>query len=88
MVEIAVESKPPHDPVTYEIGIDVTGPGLIIYREALDTIARCGDLDEWPGQGGGQVVPLVLPAYAAGIPSDEDVALDMGGIEVAAGLEG
>lgn len=85
MVEIAVESEPPHDTVAYEIGLDVTGPGLVLYHEALETIARCRKQGSWPGQSGGKIVQLVLPSYAAGIP--DDVALDMTGLEVG-GLEG
>lgn len=46
VVEVVVESKPPYDPVTYEIGLDVTGPGLAIYREAMFELARCGDSNE------------------------------------------
>ncbi len=79
MIEIVVESKAPHDPVTYEITEGVIQPGLNIYREALDEIARCTATGKWPGQGGGEIVSLTLPTWAAGIP--EDVGFDMTGIE-------
>lgn len=89
VIEIAVESKVPHDSVVYEIGSDVIEPGLALYREALDEVARCRDKGVWPGQGGGEIVSLVLPAWAAGVPSDDEVALDMTGLDMSAieGLE-
>jgi len=87
VVEIAVESKPPHDPVVYEIGPDVIEPGIVLFRQAMGEVAKCRRTNTWPGQGRGEIVSLTLPSWAAGVPSDEDVSLDMTGIDMSA-LEG
>jgi hypothetical protein len=74
VVEIVVESEPPHAVVVYAITEDVLAQGRQEYRELLDLLAACEARDEWPGPATTEHV-LSLPSWVYG--SDEDVS-DLG----------
>lgn len=74
MVEIVVESEPPHAVVVYAITEDVLAQGRQEYAELLDLLAACEDRDEWPGPATTEHV-LSLPSWVYG--TDEDVS-DLG----------
>jgi len=45
---LAVEEEPPHGIGLYVLGDDWLERGRRLYREALQTYARCSEADEWP----------------------------------------
>lgn len=69
VVEIVVESAPPHAVAVYRIPDHVLERGRQEYREALQTLARCEAANVWPGPVVGEV-DFDLPAWA--YPEDED----------------
>lgn len=60
---LVAETKQPHDAVVYRLHEDAMDIGAREVRDALDTLARCMERDEWPGRGGGMVRNLNLPEY-------------------------
>jgi len=75
MVEIVVESSPPHDVVVYVIPDDVLDIGRDEYRRALVQLAYCRETDTWPGYSD-EAVELRLPKWA--VPDDSD---DLGDLD-------
>lgn len=74
MVEIVVESDPPHAVVTYVIPEDVLEYGRDGYLNLLHLLADCEARDEWPGPAETELV-LSLPSWCYG--SEDDVS-DLG----------
>lgn len=62
---VAVQKKPPHDVVTYEIGDDELACGRTQYERALALIDECTKIGVWPGLAATEPVALKLPAWAA-----------------------
>lgn len=62
-VLLAVESAPPHDVAVFTLDEDTIEAGRADVRVALDTLARCRETNEWPGQCP-VAMPLMLPRYA------------------------
>ncbi len=72
VVEIAVESAPPHDVVAYVIPAEVLDVGREEYRKLLDELAKCERSNRWPGRAENEVL-FELPAY---MTRDEEEDLD------------
>jgi exodeoxyribonuclease VIII len=70
MIEIVVESTPPHAVAVYRITDDVIAQGRDEYRQLIETLGRCEGSGEWPGP-----VPLeedlTLPSWV--YQGDDDV---------------
>lgn len=62
LVEIVVESAPPHDVVVFVIPSDVIEQGQEEYRECLTALARCETTGEWPGTATEEQL-LSLPSW-------------------------
>ncbi len=62
MVEIVVESEPPHAVATYRIEDDILLEGRDNYRELLKVLSDCEASDIWPGPVLGEEV-LTLPSW-------------------------
>lgn len=78
VVEIVVESAPPHDVAVYVIPSDVREQGRAEYRALLETLQRCEAADAWPGMAEEEQM-LSLPAWV--YQGDEDLeglGLDLG----------
>lgn len=71
MVEIVVESAPPHAVVVYVIPEDVLAQGREEYQHLLDLLASCESRNEWPGPATTEHV-LSLPTWVYG-SGDEDI---------------
>lgn len=56
MIEIIVESSPPHDIAIYEIPDDVLDLGRSLVRGWFETLDRCLETGEWPGAMPGEVL--------------------------------
>jgi exodeoxyribonuclease VIII len=65
MVEIVVESTPPHAVAVYIIGEGVMCQGRDEYTAALDELGECQRVGVWPGPVTGEQ-ELTLPAWAMG----------------------
>jgi hypothetical protein len=74
MVEIAVESDPPHAVVVYAITEDILAQGRDDYLALLERLDYCERTGEWPGPAETEII-LSLPSWVYG--TDEDVA-DLG----------
>jgi hypothetical protein len=74
MIEIVVESKPPHGVVTYVITEDILARGREEYESLLRVLADCEARDEWPGPAQTELV-LSMPTWWYG--TDEDIS-DLG----------
>jgi len=72
MIEIVVESAPPHAVVVYVIPDDILDYGRDEYRRLLDLLAVCERDDHWPGPAETEQV-LTLPSWVYG-PGDEDLS--------------
>lgn len=71
MVEIVVESKPPHAVVVYLITEDILAQGRDDYTNLLRQLADCESRDEWPGPAQTELV-LSMPTWWYG--NDEDIS--------------
>lgn len=69
LVEIVVESEPPHAVVVYDIGPDVIDQGRVEYQELLRVLADCEARDHWPGPAEMELA-LSLPAWVTGRSDD------------------
>jgi hypothetical protein len=76
-VDIAIESFPPHDVVTYDLPEPVTTAGRNEYRRLLRLLVECRAKDSWPGIGNGFEQALTLPAWV--FPDEEELELTIGG---------
>lgn len=65
VVEIVVESAPPHAVAVYRIPENVIEQGRAEYRAALKTLAECERANNWPGPVVGEVT-FDLPHWAYG----------------------
>jgi hypothetical protein len=74
MVEIVVESAPPHAVVVYRIPDDILLQGEENYQELLRALEKCEASGEWPGPNTEEQV-LTLPSWY--YPTDDDIS-DMG----------
>lgn len=63
VVEIVVESTPPHDVAVYFVPDDVLDQGRDDYSKFLATLDRCEERGEWPGAVEAEA-PVVLPRWA------------------------
>jgi hypothetical protein len=79
MVEIVVESAPPHAVVTYIIPEDVILQGRDEYEKLLEVLYRCERTGEWPGPAECEQV-LSLPSWYYGDGTDDltDIGLEIG----------
>lgn len=71
MVEIVVESAPPHAVVVYAIPDDILAQGREEYQNLLNVLDDCEARGEWPGPATCEHV-LTLPSWVYG--SDEDIS--------------
>ena len=62
MIEIVVESAPPHAVATYAIDQDIIAQGRDNYRDMLKLLRECECNGEWPGPVQGERV-LTLPTW-------------------------
>jgi exodeoxyribonuclease VIII len=62
MIEIVVESAPPHAVATYIIDKDIILQGRDNYREMIKVLAECEASGEWPGPVVGEQF-LTLPSW-------------------------
>lgn len=74
MVEIVVESAPPHAVVVYIITEDILAQGREEYLRLIELLTRCEAEDCWPGPAETEQI-LSLPSWVYG--TDEDVS-DLG----------
>lgn len=74
---IAVENAPPHDVAVYQFELADIAAGRALYRRALDTLARCRRLDQWPGVAGGERVRIALPEWVM-----PEMELTIGGVAI------
>lgn len=74
LIEIVVESEPPHAVAVYRIENDLIEQGREEYWEAAKILAECEARDEWPGPVPNEEA-LTLPSWA--YHQDEDLT-DMG----------
>ena len=72
MVEIVVESAPPHAVVVYVIPEDVIAQGRDEYAELLRQLEVCERDDRWPGPAETEQI-LTLPSWVYG-PAEEDLS--------------
>jgi hypothetical protein len=79
MVEIVVESAPPHAVVTYIIPEDAILQGRDEYEKLLEVLYRCERTGEWPGPAECEQV-LSLPSWYYGDGTDDltDIGLEIG----------
>lgn len=70
MVEIVVESAPPHAVVVYAITEDILAQGRDEYLRLIELLTRCETEDYWPGPAETEQI-LSLPSWVYG--TDEDV---------------
>lgn len=70
MIEIVVESAPPHAVVTYFINEDIILQGRDEYEKLLEVLARCEATGEWPGPAECEQV-LTLPSWYYGEQVDD-----------------
>jgi len=71
MIEIVVETTPPHDVVVYHIPPEVLDEGRRCYAAALQALLVCRETDRWPGIGGGVENVFSLPKWA--VHEDDDL---------------
>lgn len=71
MVEIVVESAPPHALVVYRIPTDIIEQGRDDYMNLLATLDACERSGEWPGPGNGMEMELTMPSWA--YPGTDDL---------------
>lgn len=79
MVEIVVESEPPHAVAVYMIPDDIVEQGRDEYRPLLERLAECQQTKTWPGPVIGEQI-LTLPSWA--YEREDDDLSDLG-LEVA-----
>jgi hypothetical protein len=70
MIEIVVESSPPHAVATYIINEDIILQGRDEYEKLLEVLARCEASGEWPGPTECEQV-LTLPSWYYGEGVDD-----------------
>jgi hypothetical protein len=70
MIEIVVESSPPHAVATYIINEDILLQGRDEYEKLLEVLARCEASGEWPGPTECEQV-LTLPSWYYGEGVDD-----------------
>lgn len=63
VVEIVVESVPPHDVVVYEITDETLCQGRLEYGRLLERVKQCVEADHWPGISD-EIVEFALPPWA------------------------
>lgn len=72
MVEMVVESAPPHAVVVYVIPDDILEYGRDEYRRLLEILAACERDNHWPGPAETEQI-LTLPSWVYG-PADDDLS--------------
>lgn len=73
-VLIFVENVPPYDVLVLTFASDDLAIGRRVYRAALDRLAECRILDQWPGVSNGRERRIALPAWAG--PIETEITLD------------
>lgn len=76
MVEIVVESKPPHAVVVYVIPNEVILQGRDEYTELFKLLEECERNNDWPGPAVGEQ-ELTLPSWVYGQNTDDLADLDL-----------
>jgi PDDEXK-like domain of unknown function (DUF3799) len=76
VIEIVVESAPPHAVAVYRIVDDILAYGREQYEELLDQLAECERRKEWPGPYTEEQV-LTLPSWVYGPASDDLAELEL-----------
>jgi hypothetical protein len=77
MIEIVVESAPPHAVATFIINEDIILQGRDEYEKLLEVLARCEATGEWPGPTECEQV-LSLPSWYFSTTDDlTDIGLEM-----------
>lgn len=77
VVEIVVESAPPHAVAVYSISDDILWQGRDEYLALLKLLGECKDKNEWPGPEVGEQV-LTLPSWVYEVQDDlTDIGLEM-----------
>jgi exodeoxyribonuclease VIII len=77
VVEIVVESSPPHDVGVYVVPEDVLLQGREEYEALLKIRAECVATGRWPGAVQGEQI-LTLPTWAYNSSDDDDDSSDLG----------
>lgn len=72
VIEIVVESEPPHAVVVYEIPEDVLEQGRDEYLRLLDVLVECERSGRWPGPAPKREQVLTLPSWVYG--SEDDIS--------------
>jgi hypothetical protein len=72
VIEIVVESDPPHAVVVYEIPEDVLEQGRDEYLRLLDVLVECERTGRWPGPAPEREQVLTLPSWVYG--SEDDIS--------------
>lgn len=76
VVEIVVESAPPHAVAVYRILDDIIEFGRDEYEQLLDVLAECERVDRWPGPYTDEQV-LSLPSWIYGPAADDLSELEL-----------
>jgi hypothetical protein len=71
LVEIVVETAPPHAVVVYRIPADIIDQGRDDYMNLLNILDACERTNEWPGPGNGMEMELTMPSWA--YPGTDDI---------------
>jgi hypothetical protein len=74
VIEIVVESSPPHDSAVYIVPSEIIEQGRDEYRKLLERLAECEASGEWPGASEGEQL-LSLPSW---VYHAEDDISDLG----------
>lgn len=74
VVEIVVESAPPHDVAVYIIPAEILDVGRDEYRTLLKKLAECEEADEWPGSAAEEQI-LSFPTW---VYAGEDDVTELG----------
>lgn len=61
---MCVESSPPYEAAVYVLGDESLEAGMLLRRNALDSIKRCREADEWPLLNNGIAETIEIPGYA------------------------
>jgi hypothetical protein len=76
VVEIVVESAPPHAVAVYRITEDILGYGRDEYESLLEILAECEHSGEWPGPYADEQI-LTLPSWVYWAASDDLSELEL-----------
>ena len=75
VILIALQSEEPYDVVCYQLSPEALDAGEQMCMRWLETLKKCQECDQWPGQGTQEQV-LALPRWAYGQDEDDEIVLD------------